>query len=168
MNANLISRVRAILPIYVLVGVLGLPVTSPLADAAGQAPTSNDPTVLGIQDTRFTLNGQPTFLLGISYYGALGAPEEFIQRDLDDLQTHGFNWLRVWAMWGAFDHDVSAVDAQGGPREPFLDKLQWLVAECDRRGLVVDVTLTRNQPSSQRPSGGGLPISPPTIERWKH
>ena len=157
MNANLISRVRAILPIYVLVGVLGLPVTSPLADAAGQAPTSNDPTVLGIQDTRFTLNGQPTFLLGISYYGALGAPEEFIQRDLDDLQTHGFNWLRVWAMWGAFDHDVSAVDAQGGPREPFLDKLQWLVAECDRRGLVVDVTLTRNQPSSQRPSGGGLP-----------
>ncbi len=113
-------------------------------------------TVLGIQDTRFTLNGQPRFLLGISYYGALGAPTEYIQRDLDDLQRYGFNWLRVWAVWAAFDHDVSAVDARGEPREPFLSKLQSLVVECDRRGLVVDVTLTRNQESTGR-SGGGLP-----------
>ena len=30
-------------------------------------------TVLGIADTRFTLNGEPTFLLGVSYYGGLGA-----------------------------------------------------------------------------------------------
>ena len=126
------------------------------ASAAGQGNPLNGQTALGIQDTRFTLNGQPTFLLGISYYGALGAPEEFIRRDLDDLQRHGFNWLRVWATWAAFDRDVSAVDAQGGPREPFLGKLRWLVAECDRRGLVVDVTLTRSQSSPKR-TGGGLP-----------
>ena len=41
-------------------------------------------TELGINGTQFTLNGTPTFLYGISYYGALGAPEEFIRRDLDD------------------------------------------------------------------------------------
>ena len=35
---------------------------------------TNRATVLGIDGTRFTLNGKPTFLLGISYYGALGAP----------------------------------------------------------------------------------------------
>ena len=29
-------------------------------------------TVLGIRDTRFTLDGRPTFLLGMSYYGAGG------------------------------------------------------------------------------------------------
>ena len=51
-------------------------------------------TVLGIRDTRITLNGQPAFLPGISYYGGLGAPEEFIRRDLEDLQRHGFQWLR--------------------------------------------------------------------------
>jgi len=125
--------------------------------AAGH-PTPPPPlTVLGIKDTRFTLNGQPTFLLGISYYGALGASEAFTRRDLDDLQRHGFNWLRVWATWGAFDHDVSAVDAQGGPREPFLGRLRRLVAECDRRGLVVDVTLTRSQSSSRRAGAFGLP-----------
>ena len=37
-------------------------------------------TVLGIQGRRFVLNGEPTFLLGTSYYGGLGAPEEFVRR----------------------------------------------------------------------------------------
>jgi CubicO group peptidase (beta-lactamase class C family) len=110
-------------------------------------------TVLGIRDTRFTLNGVQTFLLGMSYYGALGAPEEYVRGDLDDLKSHGFNWLRVWATWGAFDRDVSAVDIEGRPRQPYLDRLKSLVAECDRRGLVVDVTLTRGD----RAKGGAIP-----------
>jgi hypothetical protein len=102
-------------------------------------------TVLGIEGTRFTLDGKPAFLLGFSYYAGLGASEEFLLGDLDDFQMHGFNWLRVWATWSAFGNDVSAVDAQGRAREPFLDRLKSLVAECDRRGLVVYVTLTRGE-----------------------
>jgi len=112
---------------------------------------------LGIEGSRFTFNGVPTFLLGISYYGGLGAPEEFIRGDLDDLQRHGFNWLRVWATWESFGNDVSAVDPQGQSREPFLGKLKWLIAECDRRGLVVDVTFTRGQGTPAAISGGRLP-----------
>lgn len=112
-------------------------------------------TVLGIDGSHFTINGQPTFLLGISYYGGLGASRESITRDLDDLQRHGFNWLRLWATWGAFDHDVSAVDARGKPRKPYLENLQWLVTECDRRGMIVDVTLTRGKVSDH--SSGRLP-----------
>jgi len=100
-------------------------------------------TELGIEGTRFTLDGKPTFLLGISYYGALGAPQEFIQRDLDDIERLGINWIRVWATWAAFDNDVTAVDSDGNPREPYFSRLKRLVAECDRRGMVVDVTLTR-------------------------
>ena len=99
---------------------------------------------LAIDGTRFTLDGKPVFLLGFSYYGALGAPEDFVRRDLDDFAALRFNWLRVWATWDAFDHNISAVDTNGGPREPFLGKLQSLVAQCDERGLVVDVTLTRS------------------------
>ncbi len=98
---------------------------------------------LDIAGSAFTLDGRPAFLLGASYYGALGASKEFIRLDLDDLQRHGFNWIRVWATWSAFSNDVSAVDAEGRAREPFLSKLAWLVDECDRRGLVVDVTLSR-------------------------
>ncbi|MCA9187109.1 MAG: DUF1593 domain-containing protein [Planctomycetales bacterium] len=123
---------------------------------AAPAPAVNA-TVLGIRDRQFTLNGEPTFLLGFSYYRALGAPEAFIRLDLDDLQAHGFNWLRVWATWGAFDNDVSAVDSQGGSRDPYMKKLQWLVAECDRRGKVVDVTLTRGRRSEEPLAGGSLP-----------
>jgi hypothetical protein len=107
------------------------------------AARSQSATVLGIRGTQFTLNGRPTFLLGLSYYGGLGAAEATIRRDLEDAQKHGFNWIRVWATWAAFGQDVSAVDEQGRPRAPYLEKLQWLVAECDRRGIVVDVTLSR-------------------------
>ncbi len=104
---------------------------------------ANAGTELGIQGRQFTINGKPTFLLGTSYYGALGARKDFIRRDLDDMQKYGFNWFRVWATWGAFDNEVSAVDREGKPREAYLDKLRWLIVECDRRGIIVDVTLSR-------------------------
>lgn len=138
---NVNSLVRRTLPAFVP-AILFSCVT---ATAAGEVSAADDRhTVLGIEGTQFTLSGKPTFLLGISYYAALSASEDFIRRDLDDIERHGFNWLRVWATWGISDHDVSAVNAGGGPREPFLGKLKWLVAECDRRGLIVDVTLTRS------------------------
>lgn len=110
-------------------------------------------TVLGVRGNRFTINSEPAFLLGISYYGGLGAPEEFVRRDLDDLSRRGFNWLRVFATWGPFGEDFAAVDAEGRPREPFLGNLRRLVADCDRRGLILDITLSRDAGSR----GGGLP-----------
>lgn len=100
-------------------------------------------TTLGIQGESFTIDGKPTFLLGISYYSALGAPLQFIRQDLEDMKKIGFNWLRVWATWNAFGNDVSAVDKEGNPREPYFRKLEWLVKECNKRGLIVDITLTR-------------------------
>ncbi len=93
----------------------------------------------------FTIDGKPTFLFGISYYGALGATRDYILKDLDDMQRLGFNWIRVWATWSAFDNDISAVDADGRIRQPFFDKLEWLIAECNRRGMIVDVTLSRGE-----------------------
>jgi hypothetical protein len=110
--------------------------------AVGADPPS-PVTVLGVRGTQFTLNGRPTFLLGCSYYAALGAPRDNIRKDLDDLQRSGFNWIRVWATWQGYGKDVSCVDSHGRPRQPFLDNLKWLVAQCDRRGMVVDVTLSR-------------------------
>ncbi len=111
-------------------------------------------TVLGTEGTRFVVNGQPRFLLGISYYSGLGASEDSIRKDLDDAQRYGFNWLRVWATWAGFGTDVSAVATDGEPREPFLGKLKWLVADCDRRGVVVDVTLNRRKQSRSSPASG--------------
>lgn len=114
-------------------------------------------TVLGIERTHFTINGQPRFLLGFSYYAGLGASKDFIREDLDDMKRHGFNWLRVWATWDGFNHNISVVDAEGRPREPFLEKLKWLVAECDGRSMVVDVTLSRQETKSPDETRGQLP-----------
>jgi hypothetical protein len=83
--------------------------------------------VSGIDDTSFTINSRRTFLLGASYYGALGAPDDFIARDFDDLKMLGFNWIRVWAVWDAFDNNLSAVDTAGNAREPYLAKLKAVV-----------------------------------------
>ena len=111
-------------------------------------------TVLAINGTRFVINGRPSFLLGVSYYGGLGASEDCIREDLDDAQRYGFNWLRIWATWAGFGNDVSAVGGDGRPREPFLGKLKWLVTECDRRGMVLDITLNRGKESRSGPAGG--------------
>jgi predicted amidohydrolase len=118
------------------------PAASGLATPEDTRPKPSK-TELGITGAKFTLNGTPTFLYGISYYGALGAPEAFVRRDLAEMKEYGFNWIRVWATWGGFGSDVSAVDNTGKVREPFLTKLKAIVAQCDREGMVVDVTLTR-------------------------
>jgi len=106
-------------------------------------PSAGAATTLGISETHFTINGRPTFLLGVSYYGGLGASRASVTQDLDDCRRLGFNWLRVWATWDAWGDDVSAVNRDGAPREPYLKKLRWLVGECNRRAMIVDVTLTR-------------------------
>ncbi|HIE09452.1 MAG TPA: hypothetical protein EYP65_06335, partial [Armatimonadetes bacterium] len=80
---------------------------------------------LRVRGSKFTLDGREAFLIGASYYGALGAPEEFIKRDLDDLSRLGLNWIRVWATWDAYGNDISAVDKAGMPRAPFIGKLRW-------------------------------------------
>src|SRR5690348_9760066 len=105
-------------------------------------------TRLGSDGTRFTINGKRAFLFGVSYYGALGASDETVRRDLADFKKHGFNWVRVWATWAAFGADVSAVDGEGKPRELFLKRLERLVAACGEQGVVVDVTLSRGNGST--------------------
>jgi len=55
----------------------------------------------------------------------------------------GGNWIRVFAVWDAFDNNVSAVDTAGEAREPFLSRLQVVVAAANKRGMVVNETLAR-------------------------
>ena len=46
-----------------------------------------------------------------------------------------YNWMRVWATWAAFQNDVSAVETDGQPRQPYLERLRSLLREADRRGI---------------------------------
>ena len=123
---------------------------------APRSTGQRSPTILGVRGSRFTVNGASTFLLGISYYGALGASDEFIRRDLDDAQRAGFNWIRIWATWSSFSNDVSAVDAAGRPRQEFLSKLGRIVRSCDERAMLVDISLSRGNGVSGPPRLQGL------------
>ena len=91
-----------------------------IVPAVSVALTALRGPVLGADDARFALDGKPAFLLGISYYGGLGASDATLQSDLDALKRHGFNWIRVWATWAFGDGDVSAVDARGVARSPYM------------------------------------------------
>jgi hypothetical protein len=102
-------------------------------------------TKLGIKGTGFTINGETVFLCGISYYGGLGTPGNFIIRDLEDIKNFGFNWIRVWATWKTFSADVSAVDHDGNIAEPYMSKLLFIVDECNKAGIIVDITLSRGE-----------------------
>jgi len=119
-----------------------------LAALAGPAGAA---TRLGARGPAFTINGKPTFLLGISYYAALGAKPEAVTADLRQMKRYRINWMRVWANWDGFGNNVSAVANDGSPREPYLQRLTDLVARCDRLGMVVDVTLTRGKGADGRP-----------------
>ncbi len=124
------NKVALVLSISLLIGII------PDSRAVEQ-------TILAAKGTQFTVNGAPTFLYGISYYGGLGASPATWTHDLDTMRSNRFNWIRVWANWSSYGKDVSAVDEDGRPRDPFLQKLATLVKECDARGMIVDVTLTR-------------------------
>ena len=78
-----------------------------LLAAARPSPAA---TELTVQDGRFALNGSPVFLLGISYYGALGASDEIVRSDLDGLESRGLRWIRVWATWAAFERWCRAAE----------------------------------------------------------
>src|SRR5688572_26268987 len=115
-----------------------------------------DQTVLGVDGSQFTVNGKATFLLGISYYAGLGASDETALSDLAGMNRRGINWIRVWATWAGFGNDVSAVDAEGNPRAAQMNRLRWLVKECGRRRIIVDVSLSRGNGVSGSPRLQGL------------
>ncbi len=101
-----------------------------------------DATELGTDGALLTLDGQPTFLLGVSYYAGLARTPELMARDLDDMRGRGVNWIRVWATWNR-NGAQPAVDATGAAVEPAMQRLRDLVRLADERGIVVDVTLNR-------------------------
>lgn len=96
----------------------------------------------------FTINSKPVFMYGISYYGAMTiSSPAFITADLDDMKKDGINWIRVWAYWDPGDLNVSVTDRDGNIRQPYMNRLRRLINECNKRGMIVDVTFGRgNEP----------------------
>jgi hypothetical protein len=99
-------------------------------------PRAAGPT-LAISGTQLALNGQETFLVGVSLFDALGAtpPRD---EDLNALQRWGVKMVRVWAHWSApiYDRDGS-LTPDGRAR------LAALVGRLRSRGLLLELVLLR-------------------------
>lgn len=89
-------------------------------------------TRVGIAGDKFTINGQPTFLLGVSYFDAV----HWRVSDLDRLAELNFNLIRIFLDWrnrGFFDDEGNLTKSE---------ELLALVRAANDRGIVVDVTIT--------------------------
>jgi predicted amidohydrolase len=98
---------------------------------------------LGISGDKFTINGQPQFLLGVSYFDFL----DWRVSDLDDLWARRFNLVRIFMDWETRNGNSqqSCFDNQGN-----LVRQQELLAfvrACGSRGIMVDVTVLESTDS---------------------
>jgi len=89
---------------------------------------------LGLSGDRLTINGQPAFLLGASYFDAIA----WRTSDLNEFASRRFNMIRLWCDWDA-PNGKSLLDSDGNlvRRQTLID----LVHAAGQRGLVVDVTI---------------------------
>ena len=78
------------------------------------APVSSS-SVLGISGDNFTINGTPTFLLGVSYFDAL----DWRTSDLDGLHARGFNLIRIFLDWKTDNgNDAESIFDMAGNLKP--------------------------------------------------
>ena len=122
--------------------VLYLKVASAEAGAASGATSAPK---LGISGDKFTIDGEPTFLLGVSYFDALG----WSNADLDALQARRFNLIRIFLDWGirpGGNRTRSHFNPDGSMKN--TTSLLDFVRACAARGVIVDVTILSSDSKS--------------------
>ncbi|HSE41668.1 MAG TPA: hypothetical protein VLH08_12975 [Acidobacteriota bacterium] len=103
-------------------------------------------TAITIKEGKFLTNGEPVFLLGISYFDGLSAPQPVLQSDLSFLKERGFNALRVWANWYTEfqPNTLGLIKKDGNINPDVLNKLITLLKTADQNGFIVKLTFSRD------------------------
>jgi hypothetical protein len=135
-----------------LVILLVITLSAGIGETQGQAP------VLGIQGDHFTVNGEPKFLLFVSYFDAMrrsnagGNNSGNIDDDLSYLKQRGFDGIRIFPNWWEYDCNPNDNPDYGndtlftGGNTLRSGKLAVLERVLDRAayyGLIVDVSFSR-------------------------
>jgi hypothetical protein len=130
-----------------------MPVLLLLAAITAAPPSAYaQPHVLGIDGTRFTLDGEPFEFTGVSFFNAIYNPAFNRSRDerlawIQTFQRYGINVLRVWAQWDNARGFVDACETctlyfpDGRLREEHMARLEAIAADADRAGTVVLLAL---------------------------
>ena len=111
------------------------------------------PPVLGVDGTRFTVDGTPRFLIVVSYFDALRASDATLDADFAWLHRHGIDGVRIFPNWwrcaairqcGGHAGDDTLMSApDGGLRPAVVARLKAVLAAAGRHGLVVDLSFAR-------------------------
>ena len=131
-----------------LVTFLGLSLTGPAANAQTftQACTRQSAPVLRRSGVNLLTDGQPSFLVLVSYFDAMRASEATLERDFAFLKSKGVDGIRIFPLWvyGTQTPDATLLDADGRIRSDerwrHFDSILRKAGAC---GFVVDVTFNR-------------------------
>src|SRR5262245_29060675 len=105
--------------------------------------------VLAIEGDHFTVDGTPKFLYFVSYFDALHASPTTWDTDLDYLAGLNVAGVRILPNWfadycqGTLDTTTGLIQYDGGWNQATLDKLKSFLGKASLKGLLVDVTFTR-------------------------
>src|SRR3989338_8865476 len=117
---------------------------------------------LGVSGDKFTINGTPTFLLGVSFFDAINETAGNLDSDLQYLQNNHFNLIRVWADWqwqepfestqGDSHCCRNSTVYDTGKRDGSLNNTRFnqlinVIDQAANRGIVVEVVITDFNPS---------------------
>jgi hypothetical protein len=105
-------------------------------------------TTLGISGDKMTIDGQPKFLLGVSYFDALG----WKTSELDGFQARKFNLIRIFMDW---PHPSRGFINSDGSLKNTASLLS-LVRACAARGIVVEVSILTSLYDAANPTSSTL------------
>jgi hypothetical protein len=121
----------------------------PAGRAADEGPNGPKPTrKFEVKDGRPYLGGKRVDLWGLRCGNALmsDAVTERHVRNFDNMVEHGINCVGVYVQgsnpgWPDLNASKNGYTPEGALRPAFARRLEWLVREADRRGMVVMVGL---------------------------
>jgi hypothetical protein len=98
---------------------------------------------LSAQGDRFAVDGEPRFLLFVSYFDGLHRPAtDLIDRDLQYLKDKGVDGIRVFPDW----HAPRLMDSSGAVNSERLQRLLTLVERAGLKGMIVDLSFDPRLP----------------------
>jgi hypothetical protein len=116
-----------------------------LAEEANSRLVGPEQHNLKIQNGLFVIKNNPTFLLGISYFDALSAPNHILQSDISFLKSRKFNAIRVWGTWHEeFQPSVISLIRNNGTLNPEgITRLKHVLNVARTNGFAVKLVFSR-------------------------
>src|SRR5258708_263079 len=101
---------------------------------------------LTVQGDRFAIDGTPKFLVFISYFAGMGAPN--VGADLHLLKSLGFDGVRIWPN---VDTGPQLMNADGSLQPDSLARLTTILNIAKQERMIVDLTFTREHVGGMSP-----------------